>query len=76
MKFYWKNYEGTLIKYPIKFRGCVHPFDTTICDFSDILYQSKVEKLTKFKCRYKGCSNEYGNAEDRERVSLDIYSKI
>ena len=58
-KFYWKNYQGTLIKYPFRFKKCTHPFETTVCDFGDILYQQKFEGITKFKCRYKECDQIY-----------------
>jgi hypothetical protein len=50
---YWRNYQGSLIRYPFKFTKCSHSLETSICDFSDILYQIKVEGAKKFQCRYK-----------------------
>ena len=50
---------GFLIKYPFKFKGCTHDFPSSICDFTDLIYQKRVKNQTKFKCRYKPCQKEY-----------------
>jgi hypothetical protein len=67
---------GLLIRFPFRFKGCTHPFSTTICDFSDLIYQKKIKKQKKLKCRYKPCLKEYSEIDELERVPIDIYKRL